>query len=52
MISQTGIDIRLRIICFDSFETDKLEVSFGARALISEPEIGCDKSSLVRGAVL
>jgi hypothetical protein len=52
MISQTGIDIKLRITFFDNFETDKVEVSFGARALMSEPEIGCDKSCAGRGAVL
>ena len=52
MISQTGIDFKLGIDFFDYFETYKVEVSFGARALMSEPEIGCDKSCAGRGAVL
>lgn len=52
MMSQTGTDIKLRITFFDNFETDKLGAIFGTRALINEPEIGCDKFSDGSGAVL
>jgi hypothetical protein len=50
MMSQTGMDIKLRMSFLDNFETDRSGVSFGTKALMSEPEIEWDTSSVTSGA--